>query len=105
MDNPTLSEFVWEYAKSHNYVSRNILSGNYVDKFFKIGRRDERKPVQKQLNRKISQMFVIMKNLGICNRFSSKTVAINRKIFEKFTLQEVLEYNWHNKEKIKGLID
>ena len=96
---PTLSEYCWEYTKSHNYCSRSIIAGNYIEKFLNIRRRDERKPVQKKLSRQVSQLFTIMKHLGICNRFSINTIAINREIFNNFTLQDVLKYNWHDVHK------
>ena len=100
METNSLYKLVWEYAKTHNYCSRNILSAKYIDKFLKIeGGRNERTPVQKQISRQISQLFVIMKHLGICNRYSLKTVAINREIFNNFTLQDVLKYSWHDVNK------
>ena len=95
-----LSSYVWDYASKHGFVSRNTVSSKYIDKFLKIeGGRDGRKPVQKQISRQISQLFVIMKHLGICNRYSLKTVAINREIFNNFTLQHVLKYSWHDVNK------
>jgi hypothetical protein len=97
---PTLSEFVWDYAKSHNYCSRIIISGKYIDKYFiGVERRDHRKPIQKQLSRKISYIFTVMKYLGICNQYSLKTVAINREKFNNSTLKDVLGYNWNSKSK------
>ena len=68
------------------------------------GGRDERKSVQKQISRQISQMFVIMKHLGICSRYSLKAVAIDREIFNTITLPEVLKYklsDFHKDRKPK----
>lgn len=92
--NKNLSEFVWEYTKKHDFVSRAIVSGKYMDIFEvkrKRGRRQ--KTHQKTLERKVSLMFRVMKHLGIVERFSQRTIKVNREVFNTFTLQEVLGYN------------
>ena len=89
----SLSEFVWEYAQSHNYMSRVIVSGKYVDTFGNKRSRDERKKLQKKVQRKIGSMLTIMRNLGIVNKHSLSTVYVNREVFNTFTLQDVLKYN------------
>ena len=99
IETPTLKEFVWEYAKSHNYMSRVIISGKYIDTFGIKRKRDEdRKAHQRAIGRKIGSIFTIMKNLGIVNKHSQRTVHVNREVFNTFTLQDILN-NVHKDKK------
>ena len=69
-----------------------IISGKYIDTFgIKRKRDEERKTHQKAIGRKIGSIFIIMKNLGIVNKHSQRTVHVNREVFNTFTLQDVLK--------------
>ena len=89
--NKNLLEFVWQYASTHDFVSRAIVSGIYIDKFGIEAKRIDRKPQQKAIGRKIAQMFTIMNHLGISSKFSQRTTEINREVFNIFTLEDVLK--------------
>lgn len=92
--NQTLSEYIWEYASKHDFVSRTIIAGKYISVFEVRSQsegRDERKKLQKSLERKIASMFTIMRNLKICSKHSQTAVHINREVFNAFTLDDVLK--------------
>jgi len=90
--NKNLSEFVWKYASKHDFVSRAIVSGKYMDTFeVKRKRGEEKRAHQKALERKISSMFRVMRQLGIIENFSQRTVKVNRGVFNTFTLEYVLK--------------
>lgn len=91
--NKNLSEFVWEYVKTHDFCSKTVISGYYVDNFGKGGgNREERRPHQKKIERRVASLFTVMKNLGILSKFSQKTVRVNRGIFDAFSLQDILTH-------------
>ena len=80
---------------NHNYVSRAIIAGNYISVFeIKYQGRDERKTLQKSLERRISSIFRITKQFGITERFSQKTVKVNRSVFDAFTLNDILGFSF-----------
>ena len=91
---PSLAEFIWEYVKTHEYCSRAVIAGKYIDTFgIKLRRGEERRNQQKTLMRQVASMFTVMKNLGIASRYSVKTIRINRAVFNAFTLEDVLNHN------------
>ena len=96
--NKNLSEFVWEYSSNHDFVSRAIVSGMFMDKFERWEGRNERRTLQKTLERKISSMFRVMKQLGISEKYSQKTIKINREVFERFSLEDILKFSFTKKQ-------
>lgn len=92
--NKNLLEFVWEYASTHDFVSRAIVSGKYMAMFEIKRRRDDRRTRQKELERRISSIFRITKHFGITERFSQSTVKINRAVFNNFTLNDILTFSF-----------
>ena len=98
--NENLSEFVWDYTSKHDFVSRAIMSGIFIDTFeVKRARGEEKKAHQKALERKVSQIFRAMRELGIIENFSQRTVKVNREVFNTFTLQDVLKCNLNDFRK------
>ncbi len=104
--NKTLAEFVWNYTKDHVFCSRTIIAGKYMSHFgIKRERGRTTTERQKNLQRKISTIFTIMKNLGIATKHSQKCIHINRAVFYTFTLQDVLKYklsDFHKDKKLKA---
>lgn len=91
--NPSLPEFVWDYIRTHEFCSKAVIAGKYVDIFgIQLNRGMEKTKKHKALMRRVASMFTVMKVLGIASRFSNKTVRINRGVFNAFTLQDVLSY-------------
>jgi len=83
---------------SHDYCSRAILAGNYISMFeIKYEGREERRTLQKTLERRISSIFRITKQFGITERFSQKTVQINRAVLNNFTLEDILKFSFKEK--------
>jgi len=96
----TLSEFIWDYMSSHNYCSRAVIAGKYIDTFgIKLKRGEERTTQQKTIMREVASLFTVMKNLGIASRYSVKTVRVNRTVFNAFSLQDVLKRNLNDFRK------
>jgi len=92
---PSLSEFIWEYVKTHDFCSRAVITGKYIDTFGIETKRvigEGKSNREKTLLRAVASMFTVMKNLGIVSRFSVKTVRVNRVVFNAFSLQDVLNH-------------
>lgn len=95
--NKNFAEFVWDYSAKHDFVSRAIVSGMFMDKFEMWEGRNERRTLQKSLERKILSLFRVMKALGIIERYSQRTIKVNRGVFNEFTLEDVLKYSFKEK--------
>ena len=92
MEIKSLSGFVWDYMASHDYCSRVIISGKFIDDFkIKREKGEEKKMQQRAIGRKIASMFTIMRGLGIVSKHTQRTVHVNREVFEAFSLQDVLK--------------
>ena len=88
-----LSEFIWEYATLHDYCSRAVIAGKYIDTFgIKLKRGEEKTNQQKSIMRKVASIFSVMKALGIASYYSKKTIRINRVVLNAFSLQDVLTH-------------
>lgn len=96
--NKTLSEFAWEYASTHIYISKRIVSGMFMDKFERAPRSFLRSERQKSLERQIAKVFRVMKELGIIERYSDRTVKVNREVFERFSLEDILKFSFTKKQ-------
>ena len=59
----------------------------YVDKF-PIDNDNQ----QRIVKRKMTSIFYILKNLGICEPYNKNTVKINREQLEKIALNEILKH-------------
>ena len=72
------------------------MAGIYIDRFgikeIISEVRFDKKVQQKAILRKLDLLFTVLRHLGIVEKFSKKTVKINKDVFENFTLQEVLKY-------------
>lgn len=92
----SLTQFVWEYAQNHIYLSRMIISGVYVEKFNPIFKKDEyfnKREQQKAISRKLTSIFYILKQLGIVERFSQGTFKVNKEKLNEHSLDMILSHS------------
>ncbi len=70
-----------------------MLSGMYVDEFRPIDKYFDKQAQQRVIMKKISSIFYILKNLGICEMFNANTIKVDRGKLSEFTLNDILSYN------------
>lgn len=87
-------EFVYDYLKSHKYCSKKFLAGMCIDKFNprKINQSDSKR-TRHIYRRKISQFFIILKELGLASQFNNNTIRVHEELSD-YSLDDVYEiYN------------
>ncbi|KKN58638.1 hypothetical protein LCGC14_0550050 [marine sediment metagenome] len=91
-----LNKFVYEYAKTHIFISKVMLSGLYATK------KDALNPqsFQKGIRRKISNIFRVYSKLGIVLKYGQNTVKIiDREKLIAFKPEEIAKYSIHDFRK------
>lgn len=95
-----LTEFVFNYLQDHNFVSKTIVSGIYIDKndikndIIDGNAFSDRRRLLKSVKYKLGSIFIILKNLGIIEVYNKNTVqVINRDLMNEIGLKKILKYN------------
>ena len=94
--NIPLVKFVYNYAKSHIYISKRMVSGVYITLNNPKHNRIDTKGFQKKIIRQLVLIFKIFCRLGFCERYGQNTVKINRDKLKKFSLDDILDYTIKN---------
>jgi len=87
----SLVEFCYNYMKSHTYISRVFVAGMYVNRFYP-NKPNNYKEIQQVLKRKVSEIFRILKKLGIVEQFNVKVVRVNQEKLNSFSLDDIRSY-------------
>jgi len=83
-----LVEFVFEYAKTHKYISKVMCAGLFVDKTNPIVNLSKSEHKRK-VKREVSLILDNWSKLGLCEKYGQNTVKINREKLKKFGLEAI----------------
>lgn len=90
----SLTKFIIDYSKTHDFISKTMLSGLYISTVNPIDPYQyfNKQMRQKAIKRKMAYIFDILKNLEICEPYNKNAVKINREKLEEYSLQDILKY-------------
>ena len=100
IEKESLTGFVFDYLQEHNFVSKTIVSGIYIDKndikndIIDGNAFSDRRRLLKTVKYKLGSIFIILKNLGIIEVYNKNTIqVVNRDLMNEIGLEKLLEYN------------
>lgn len=95
----SLIDFIYnDYLKSHKYASKNMTSSVYISRFYP-NKPNNYKKIQSAVKRKISDFFIILKNLGIVSQFNTTTIRVDFEKLKEFSLSDILSHSLKKPDK------